>query len=438
MTSPTNITEEIKQARGKFIAMAATYSLGVFNDNFFKQAACLLAVSVGLARLQGDAGVLFTVPFILLAAPAGWLSDRFPKRNIVIAAKLLEVVAMTCGAIGVCTENWTLILIMVFTMGLHSTIFSPALNGSIPELYPASYVLKANSIMKMVTTTAILVGIILAGMALSVKSSGPGGIPMGRFIVAASVLAVAAGGLLASLKTPRRPAASPGAKFPWTGPIDTIRVVWGIRKDRLLNIVIWTDAYVWLVAALLVFVINKTGMEQLHLDELRTSYLVVAELAGVGAGGFLCGRLASSGRWFRILPPAAMLLAAGCLGVTLVPKLASHAAVFGVSANPQMIAIVVCLVLAGLGGGLLLVPLESFIQSRPAPEHKGQIIAAANFTAFSGIAIAALLFLLIDPLTTSVPGGRSLHPTTAFAFIGAPTALVGVLLAAALRKEDGR
>src|SRR5512133_1087842 len=132
--------DQIRKARGKFLAMAVTYSLGAFNDSFFKQAACLLALAGGIGYLQSVVGMVFTLPFIFLAAPAGWLADRFPKRRIVIAAKCLEVTAMLCGAAGICLRNWWLILVMVATMGVHSTIFGPALNGSIPELYPADYV----------------------------------------------------------------------------------------------------------------------------------------------------------------------------------------------------------------------------------------------------------------------------------------------------------
>jgi len=35
-------------ATRKFAAMVATYALGVFNDNFFKQAACLTAIAIGV------------------------------------------------------------------------------------------------------------------------------------------------------------------------------------------------------------------------------------------------------------------------------------------------------------------------------------------------------------------------------------------------------
>ena len=63
--------QEVKQTRKRFIAMAVTYFLGVFNDNFFKQAVLLLAVATGMAGLQGRATELFSLPFILFFAWTG-------------------------------------------------------------------------------------------------------------------------------------------------------------------------------------------------------------------------------------------------------------------------------------------------------------------------------------------------------------------------------
>ena len=40
--------EAIVRARAKFVAMAATFSLGTFNDNFYKQSVLLLAVGAGM------------------------------------------------------------------------------------------------------------------------------------------------------------------------------------------------------------------------------------------------------------------------------------------------------------------------------------------------------------------------------------------------------
>ena len=75
---------EIKSAWAKFIVMTTSYCLGVFNDNYFKQAAMLMAVSAGFSHLQGTATILFALPFILFSSWAGWMADRFPKRGVAI------------------------------------------------------------------------------------------------------------------------------------------------------------------------------------------------------------------------------------------------------------------------------------------------------------------------------------------------------------------
>ena len=105
-----------RKARAKFAAMAATYALGVFNDQFFKQAAILVALTFGLRDYQGYIVMAFTLPYIICAAPAGWLADRFSKGLIVRYAKALELAAMLCGVAGILTGNWVLIMTMAFMM----------------------------------------------------------------------------------------------------------------------------------------------------------------------------------------------------------------------------------------------------------------------------------------------------------------------------------
>lgn len=60
MEKTKGMLQEVRAARTRFLAMAATYFLGVFNDNFFKQAALLLAVAAGHSGLQGTATELFS------------------------------------------------------------------------------------------------------------------------------------------------------------------------------------------------------------------------------------------------------------------------------------------------------------------------------------------------------------------------------------------
>ena len=163
-SSNESLKRRIRRARAKFAAMAATYFAGVLNDNFFKQSVLLIAVAINKSYLQGWATVVFTLPFILFAAPAGFCADRFSKRSIVIASKFLELTAMIFAAFGIYFLSWQMIMVTLFIMALQSTLFGPSLRGTIPELYPPEYVVTANAIIRMISTAAILAGIALAGI----------------------------------------------------------------------------------------------------------------------------------------------------------------------------------------------------------------------------------------------------------------------------------
>ena len=82
-----SMAQRVRYARGKFIAMAAAFSLTAFNDNFYRTAAITLAKAAGLAWFQFIAMFVFGLPYLVFAAPVGWLADRFPKRRIVIGRK---------------------------------------------------------------------------------------------------------------------------------------------------------------------------------------------------------------------------------------------------------------------------------------------------------------------------------------------------------------
>ena len=401
--------QEIKKARSRFIAMAVTYFLGVFNDNFFKQAVLLLAVAAGMAGLQGRATELFSLPFILFSAWGGWLADRFTKKRVVIGVKFLELVAMLIGAYGILTLNWTCVLTMVFLMGLQSTLFGPALNGSIPELYPPEYVTTANSILKLVTTVAILLGMALAGFALDLNLVATT-IPFGRLVVAGSVVLIALLGVLASFGVYSRPATGGKIPFPWTGPLRSIRDLVDLRKDRLLLLAVSGDCFFYFISLLAVLVINTLGLQQLGLTKSATSLLSVSLMVGVCVGAFAASKLTSDKRWTHVLAP-------GALGMGIC--MAASGLLVQMLASVPFWLLLTLLAGAGSFGGLFLIPVTSFIQIRPAADSKGKIIAASNFLAFSGMWCSGRIFTVMDGY---------LLPSVSLIVLGVLAACVGIFL----------
>lgn len=411
--------QEITEARGKFLAMAAAYCLGVFNDNFFKQAAMLMAVSAGLSHLQGTATVLFALPFILFSSSAGWLADRFAKRRVVIWVKALELVAMLLGAVGMVTGNWTAILAMIFIMGMQATLFSPALNGSIPELYPAHYVPKANAILKLVTTLAILLGIATAGMALDQRAFTIGNLPPGPLLVAVVVMVVAAGGLVAGLGIAQRPAAAAGKPFPRLGPLASVKDLFTICSNRQMLTAFFADNFFYFLATILVLTINTMAVRQLGLSQTVTSLLSMSLMLGVCVGSFFAARLVAIERWSRLLALSAAGMAAGLLLAAATVLLPSPL---------QLPWFFAALAATGICGGLFLIPVASFLQVRPAASDKGLVLATVNFTCFIAIIAAGAIFSWLD---------RHFLPSQAMAIL-AGLAVLAVLCLALLQNPKVR
>lgn len=384
----------------KFFCMATSFSLGVFNDNFYKQAALLLAVSAGHPEMQGYALAIFTLPFVLLAAPAGWMADRFSKGKVVIGAKWCELIAMLFGAAGICTGHWPLIFTMLAVMGTQATFLSPALNGSIPELYPEGYVIRANAILRVAVTLAILGGIALGGLALDVNGWGFHGFPRGRLTVAIGVIGTALLGLLISIGVPRRPAANPTATFPWDGPLTTLRELRATGLDPLLALMLGASVFIWTLGSLQILLINPLGLLQFGLSKTMTSLLIVAQMTGIGLGGLLSGYLLQGRQWRQSLGPAALVFSFLMMAVTCVPYLPP---------SLHLLSLFILIAAIGISGGLFLIPVESFIQIRPAPGKKGAILAVNNFAVFTGVLLSGLVSNALNAL---------FPPTLSFGVVG--------------------
>ena len=409
---------QIRKGRSRFIAMATAYSLGNFNDNFMKQAVSLLAVSHGLAHLQGWIATFFTIPFLLFSAPAGWMADRFSRKHVVIGSKMLELVLLTAAALGVLTLNWSVIMAVIFLMALQATIFGPALVGSIPDVYPDWYVIKANARLKSATTAAILLGVVLAGVALTQRGH-LADFAFGRVLVAASLVGVSVLGLLISFAVPSRPAANPSARFPWGGPMNSIRDLWHLRQDGLFITAIGANTYFWFVAALQILVINKMGLVQFGLNDASTSYLALAELLGIVIGSLAAGKFISKDNGHRAVAPAMGALALFLCFIGGSPLLPHGVKLFYV---------LLMLGGSGIAGGFIMVPLESLFQVRPTAEVRGRVIAAAWFASFAGILMGSMLYIPLQKL---------LIPTQVFLACGVLTIVATAMTAIAFARTAG-
>ena len=432
-----------------FWGMTATQFLGAFNDNLFKQLVLLVCLDYALRTgtdRQFVAQAVFALPFVLLSGFAGWLSDRLPKRGLVVICKVAEVAVMLLGAAAfrVGGNELGFLLALLFgvlaLMSVQSAFFGPPKYGILPELFADRDLPRANGLIQMTTFLAIIFGTALAGV---LKDQLAGRL----WVVSAGCVGIAVVGTLTSLLIRRTPTAEPDSPFTPSALL-VHRSLWEtLRTDRLLSGVLLVSSLFWLVGGLAPLAVNAFGKVQLGYSDTGTSVLLSCTGFGIAAGCVLAGRLSgdrvrfglvTAGAWgivasFAALtligyfhPPAAPLVAADALG----PDAAAAPAGDGFGGAPAEIdfwttplwwVAAVPMTTLGLASGLFAVPLQVVLQTRPPRDLKGRMIGAMNLFNWVGIVLSSAVFAGL--VATVADGGRYHWAFAAAALLILPVAL---------------
>lgn len=406
-----------------FLGLLATQFLGAVNDNMFRW----LVVPIGkeiVAELYGpkhvpvalSAGLAcFVVPYILLAAPAGHLADRYSKRTVIVACKVAELVIMLLGVAAILTGGFssTLALCLMFAvvalMGSQSALFSPSKFGSIPEIVRSERISAANGLVGMTTVLAIVVGTV-AGNLLYVLTK-----PLGLhlwWIWAAALIGVASVGLLCSLLIQPLRGANPARTFPFNAAGQTIRDLGALASNRPLFRAALGTMVFWGLGALAQMNVDRLVGYQFGLGQEYVGISLAVLALGIGVGCLLAG-LWSAGR----VELGIVSLGAGGIAVSaILLSLALWIFPAATGALPWAAFVWACLwlLMLGISAGLYDVPIQAFLQHRSPSESLGSILAASNLLTNSAMLLAAGLFWVCS-------GPLGLGPEGIFLLLGIAT-----------------
>jgi len=378
-----------------FVGLVVTQFLGALNDNMFRW--LILPIGKDLVESRGvrpdlalSAGsVVFLLPFVLLAAPAGYLADRFSKRNVIVGCKLAEIGIMALGVAVMLTGNLYLMGAMLFLMGAQSALFSPSKLGSIPELVRADRISAANGMIAMTTMVAIILGGTAGGLLYTLTTPAGSRLGPGQshwWISAAALVGVAAAGWIASLWIgPLRPA-DPGRKPPRNPAAQTVRDLRSLGSRRPLLLAALAVAFFWSLGALCQINIDKFAEFELLVAQKYVGPLLAVLVLGIGFGSMLAGIWSRGKIELGIVPLGAAGIALGAMLLWIVP---------GAAGGPNGHAYgwtCLYLMILGTAAGLYEIPLQAFLQARSPAESRGSILAATNFLCFSGMLLASVVF----------------------------------------------
>ena len=154
---------------------------------------------------EGETGLLqtaLTLPFVLVAIPAGLLADRISRRRLMAGAEALRAVALLAVLLLIALHWLTLPLLALsgFIAVCGTVVYSVAAPAIVPSLVSAQALPAANARIELARTIAFASGPALGGVLVGWL----GAAPAFAFAAALSVVAVV---LLSGLHEPKRTAA---------------------------------------------------------------------------------------------------------------------------------------------------------------------------------------------------------------------------------------
>jgi len=402
----TTGTDDERLWTSGFAGLLLTQWLTAINDNVFRW----LAIDIGkdflptnhsLALTLGSIG--FVAPFLIFAAPAGFLADRFSKRTVIVICKCFEILAMSVGLLAIWFSNFYLLIVTVFMMGAQTALFSPAKLGVIPEFLSSRKISAANGWMGLATMTATVIGMFIGGFLKD--STGYLGREQNFWMPTTVLLGLAVLGTGFSLLIPRTRPAAPDARWSLKLLLSWItfqRAYLDLRElysRRTLFYASIGSVFFWAIAGVAQLNIDVISAESGGVLASDRTPLLVCLVLGVAMGNVLAGLLSRGRIELGLVPIGCVIIVVFAIALSYSPSDfyldQGPWQAWGTDATWRLL--LSCLLLFGLGAGAGLydVPLSAYLQYRAPAGSRGAILAANNFLVFSVMMVGFALFSLV-------------------------------------------
>jgi len=130
------------------------YSLAVYD---------LLLKKTHSGSAVGLAIIIQTLPWFLMTPLAGYITDRFPRRALMIVADVFQGFIVLCLLLPGVSSNVHLIYLLLGLEVVFASIFEPARSAILPNVVSAEEILPANALSSATWSFALAVGAALGG-----------------------------------------------------------------------------------------------------------------------------------------------------------------------------------------------------------------------------------------------------------------------------------
>ena len=401
-----------------FLALVALQTQNAFNDNAVRF--ILLPLGTALAAELGGIsgffqhilGACLVLPYILFSPLCGWMSDRFSKRSILLAALYLQTVVFVTIMAAVHLRLIWIATAGFFLLALQSTLLSPAKNGIIKELVGTARLNFANGWMEMTLIVAILTGMFVGGWAFDRGYMHGAPTPDNAWAAAAAPLWLLTAATLLALAfghgVEKVPACKPDGRFHagllW-GHFGELKRLFSKRAMRLSAIGV---TYFWILGAMAQLIIVQVAKEATGGQGgmgSATSIMTACASGGIAIGAVIAAMVGRKRTELGLVPAGGVLMSLACFALVFTP-------VGGTAFHFGLVAV-------GAFSALFYVPLFAFLQELAPEEERGRLIAASNLLNNLGMVFATVLQALL--IQSGLGAGAQ------FGLLGAASVIVAII-----------
>jgi acyl-[acyl-carrier-protein]-phospholipid O-acyltransferase/long-chain-fatty-acid--[acyl-carrier-protein] ligase len=383
MNAPEPTGEPTKRQWLGYWSMIVQQTQNAFNDKAAQFILIPLGGAVGYA-VESAAGLMIALPFVLFAPLAGWMSDRFSKRNVMLGAAIAQVAILVLMSVAVFLKSMPLALLGFFLLAVQSAFFSPAKIGINKELVGSKHLGFAAGVQQMLAMLAIMVGQIVAGWWYDMRYESLGSVPEKGWeaalfpLVMLAICSVPAVGL--ALSIPKVPAQG-GAKLSGKHLVSHFKDLNELWRDLGLRRASFGVAYFWGFAAFInlwsVKVASSLTAGGVGFGTMSSMFMAAASLGmalGFGFASWLLRKRIELG-W---VPLAGIAMTVCALTLAFLP--------------PPGLPFLIGLGLVAFFAALFLAPLNAWMQDRYPADKRGELQSAVNLQdCFAGIIAVAMI-----------------------------------------------
>ena len=328
------------------------------------------ALTLGQREAYPHVGaLLLALPLILFAPTAGWLSDRYSKRSIIIWCSLMQFFGMV--VITACFYfNWFWAATFTFfLLATQATFFGPAKGGIVKELVGEQRLSWANSWVQSTGLLAIVIGPWLGGALFKWTAPHfPGEPQMAAFWPSAGLALAAIVPVILAIRMRRTPSHSQEPPR-WSLLWEHFFHLKDLLSVRRLRLSAFGVSFFWFSAtllALLLIQVAQTMTPDQSAHAALGGYLMIWIGLGIAAGSVIVGLVSTDKIELGLIPLGGLGMAFGSMMAAL-PTVQLGGVFF-----------IAMLFFIGVSSAVFLVPLNAYLQDSVEPAKRGRQLAAAG------------------------------------------------------------